>query len=251
MPFLNLPTVALHYETLGSARAPALLLLHGATETFRDGWQRQIDAFSRRYRVLGVDLRGHGRSINRVDRLDLREMADDLADLLDHLGLQHAHVCGFSGGASVALFFAQRHLARLRSLILVSNNFELDTVRTGPARFWDPERVQREEPVWWQAMAQLHEVDTARLLRWWHAEDLLRPDFQEAELRQIAVPALVVGGDRDPLVPLTQSIRLFSALPQAQLAIFPGTGHGIPRRRAAQFNQVVLNFLRHTGADAG
>ena len=249
MPILSLPTVSLYYERLGPAGAPPMLLLHGATETFHDGWAKQLDTFRQRYHVIGVDLRGHGRSINRVDRLDLRDMADDMAALLDHLRLPTAHVCGFSGGGSVALYLAQRHLPRLRTLVLVSSNFELDRVRTGPTQFWNPARVRREEPVWWQAMERLHETDTAQLLRWWHQEDLLRPNFTQADLQQITVATLLIAGDRDPIIPLAQTMRFYHGLPHAQLAVLPGAGHGIPRRRPAQFNRLVLNFLHHAHAD--
>lgn len=243
MPYLFLPSVHLYYELHGPQPAQPLLLLHGAAATFHSGWRWQVASFSQHYRVIGVDLPGHGQSINQTAGLDLRQMADDMERLIVYLGYEQAHVCGFSGGASVALFLASRHPQRLRSLILVSNNWARDEVRTGSAQFWDTQRIAREQPHWWQSLQELHTHPPDQLLQWWEAEDRLRPDFDPAILAQITLPTLVVGGDRDAIIPLEQTISLYHHLPHAQLAILPGIGHGIPQQRAAFFNTLVLDFL--------
>lgn len=244
MPFLTLPTVQLHYELHGQKGNPALLLLHGATQTFQTGWQKQITPFSQHYHLIGVDLRGHGQSNNPLNCLDLRQMADDTANLLDHLGYATVHLCGHSGGASTALFMAVRHSTRLRSLILVSNNYQADQARR-QADFWNVERIALQEPHWWRQLSQVHtQVKATDLLRWWQEEDLIRPNFMPQELAQIKIPALVVAGDRDGIVPLEQSVELFFHLSNAQLCVVAGTPHNIPHRRPELFNAVVLQFLQ-------
>ena len=244
MPVASLSTVALYYELNGPTDAPPLLLIHGAMETFRHGWRKQIPVLSQDYRLIGPDLRGHGQSNNPANRLDLRQMADDLAELLTHVGYAAAHVCGFSGGSSTALFLAYRHPARLRSLTLVSNNFELDQIRTGAGQFWNPDRIRREEPQWWARTEKLHPMSRmVDLLRWWAEEDKVRPNFSPAEIATIDLPTLVVGGDRDPIVPLEQSVSLFEHLPNSRLCILPGVGHGLTSRRPELFNQILLDFL--------
>jgi len=242
MPIAHLSSVDLYYELHGPPDAPPLVLLHGATETFRSGWRKQIEPFSQGFRLLGVDLRGHGRSSNPADALDLRQMADDIHELLQELGYARAHVCGHSGGASTALFFALRHPDALDRLVLVSNNFELDQVRTGPSNFWDPARIQREQPGWWAEMARLH-PDPVRLLGWWAQEDRQRPNFRPQDLAAIQAPTLLVNGDRDEIIPLEQTLGMYRALPNAQLAILPGVGHGVPSRRPTWFNLLALDFL--------
>ncbi len=245
MPIAELSQVSLYYELYGAEDAPPLVLLHGATETFRTGWYKQIEAFSAQYRIVGPDLRGHGRSSNPANKLDLRQMADDIRELLHYLGYEKAHVCGFSGGASVALFLAVRHLSCLESLILVSNNFELDKVRTGNAQFWNIERILRDHPKWWESLTKMHQVSPGQLLKWWEEEDVKRPNFKPADLTHITVPTLVMGGDRDPIIPLEQTIKLYHALPNAYLSILPGMGHGAPRYRPHLFNRIVLDFLEY------
>ncbi len=242
MPIAHLSSVDIHFELLGPEDAPPLLLLHGATATFRSGWRHQIPVFGNTFRIIGPDLRGHGKSTNPADKLDLRQMADDMAELLTHLGYEQAFVCGHSGGASTALFMAVRHPRRIRALILVSNNFEADRVRTGQLDFWNPERIQREMPQWWAQLQRLH-PDPIRLLRWWKEEDPIRPDFSPEELAPVTMPTLLINGDRDEIIPLEQTIKLYHILPDAQLAVIPGTGHRVHARRPGLFNKLVLDFL--------
>lgn len=241
MPFAQLSSARLYYETHGSPNAPALVLLHGACETFQAGWNKQIAAFSQNYWVIGLDMRGHGQSDNPAGRLDFEQMADDVWELLRHLGRHHAHVAGFSGGGTVALWFGLRHTAALLSLIAVSNNMQRDDARIA-AGFWNPERQRREEPMWWKTMEKIHTRNPAELLGWWEAEDTRRAGFGAADLAVIRAPALVVGGDRDPLIPLDQTFLLYRSLPNAQLAILPGVGHAAPRKPHL-FNAIALDFL--------
>ena len=244
MPVATLPNVDIYYELYGPADAPPLVLLHGATETFRHGWQEQVGDFSKHYRLIGPDLRGHGRSTNPAGRLDLREMADDVGALIDNLGYEKVHLMGFSGGASAALFFAVRHIDRLWSLALVSNNMDLEGTRI-QHDFWHLERFRSQEPEWWATMSEIHDLPLEDLLQWWADESEVRPDFKPEDLDHISVPTLVLGGDRDPIIPLSQTLKLFEALPDAYLGILPGMGHGAPRRRPLAFNRIVLDFLRY------
>lgn len=249
MPIARLPSVDLHHEDLGPRDAAPLLLLHGATETFRVSWKRLIEPLAARYRVIGVDLRGHGQSTNPAGALDLRQMADDVAALLDVLGIDRAHVCGFSGGGSTALFFGLRHVDRARSLVLISNNFERDEARRG-RNFWSPNAIRARDALWLKGMAAWHNVPAETLLGWWAAEDQLRPNFTPDELGALQLPVLVIGGDRDPIVPLEQSVRLYRALPQGRLAVLPGVGHGAPHRAPALLAQLLGAFIDDVEAAA-
>lgn len=245
MPIARLSTVNLFFERIGDHSLPLLILLHGATDTFRSGWKKQIEVFSHHFHVLGVDLRGHGHSDNPLNRLDLREMADDIAELIRYnaMDTQKVNVCGFSGGASTALFFAHRHVHLINKVVLVSNNLERDKSRLTTG-FWNVERMKLEQPGWWQHMLKSHKhTDPATLMKWWEDEDAHRPNFSHNELSHVSVPTLVVGGDRDPIIPLDQTIKLFRALPNSQLAVFPNIAHGVPTQASEIFNKMVIKFL--------
>ena len=245
MPVVALPTVNLYYQLQGRPDRPSLLLLHGALATFETSWRQLIGEWTKQYHLIGVDLRGHGRSNNPLDRLDLRQMADDIANLLDDLGLSAVHLCGFSGGAATALFFAQRHPQRLKSLILISTNYQKDQARAAQD-FWNIERIKREQPRRWQRLTEMHDVDVARLFRWWVEEDSRRPNFAAHELNKIQIPTLVIGGDRDRIIPLDQTLGLYHHLPQAQLAVLPNVGHDILDQQPTLLDGLVSRFLAET-----
>ena len=98
-----------------------LVLLHGNGE---DGtyFEHQIEYFSRRYRVIAVDTRGHGRSPKGDKPFCLDTFAEDLNSFFNYSGLEAAHVLGFSDGGNIALIFALRHQEKLKSLILNGAN---------------------------------------------------------------------------------------------------------------------------------
>lgn len=243
MPFLTLPTATLYYEQHGAPHHPPLLLLHGAAQTFHTAWSRQIPVFAGSYHVIGVDLRGHGRSENQLDCLDLRQMATDAAALLTHLHINAAHVCGHSGGASVALYLAVQQPHLLRSLVLINSNYTAAVGRAARLSMWDAAALAQADPVQWQRLAQIHQTDPARLLAWWRAEDAVRPDFDADVLHRIHLPALLIAGDRDPMIPLEHTLRFYHALPDARLAILPAAGHHLPQHHSADLNRLVLTFL--------
>jgi pimeloyl-ACP methyl ester carboxylesterase len=178
------------WEEGGAREGPPLLLLHNACSTFRATWGRVAEPLAARFYLIGPDLRGHGESANPTGRLDLREMADDMAWLLDRLGIPSVHLMAFSGGASTALYLVTRHPARVRSMVLIGSHYTVRNLRTRGDGFWDPERIRREQPAWWAAMVRWHgsEERVRALLRGWQEEDRWRPDFRPEDLQAIRVP---------------------------------------------------------------
>ena len=242
MPIVRPRGFDFNYTELGSPDSRPIVLLHGATETFDSGWRNVAPRLRDRFRVIGPDLRGHGKSDNPEDRLDLRSMADDVAALLDVLQLESAHICGFSGGASTGLFFGLRHPTRTRTLTLISNNARRDEARSNSA-FWSPERLAGDDPLWLEAMNRSHSVPPQRILGWWAEEDRFRPDFTAEELSTIEAPTLIVAGDRDPIIPLEQSVFLYSSLRDARFCVVPGVGHGATHRAAPLIERVIMQFV--------
>ncbi|MCS6965127.1 MAG: alpha/beta hydrolase [Thermoflexus sp.] len=233
----------------GDPERPPLLLLHNACSTFRATWGRALGPLATRFHVIGPDLRGHGGSTNPEGRLDLREMADDLATLMDRIGVPDAHVMAFSGGASTALYLATRHPRRVRSMVLIGSHYTVRNLRTRGDAFWDPERIRREEPAWWAAMVRWHgsEERVEALLRGWREEDHHRPDFTPEDLQAIAVPTLLLIGENDPITPVEQTVEMARWLPRARLVVFPGAGHDVLRERPEEFFKAVRSFWEEIG----
>lgn len=107
-------------EVPGPVGAPTIVLLHGWTATADLNWFRTFDAFGRRYRVLAMDLRGHGRGIRPRAYFRLEHCADDVIALADAFGIEQVIPVGYSMGGAVAQLVAQRHQTRVAGLVLCS-----------------------------------------------------------------------------------------------------------------------------------
>ena len=117
-----------HVEDDGDRSAKPLLLLHGFTGSTRS-WDGVAAHLSTRYRVIRVDLPGHGQTElpSSVARCSMTSVADDLAALLERMNASPAHVLGYSMGGRLALFLALAHPARVRNLIIESGSPGLAT----------------------------------------------------------------------------------------------------------------------------
>src|SRR5881409_4334175 len=109
----------LYHEIHGAGRP--LILLHGGLGS-GEMFGPILPALSERHQVITVDLQGHGRTAD-IDRpIDIRLMADDIAALIDHLGLDKPDVVGYSLGGGVALHTAAKYPDKVRRLVLISAN---------------------------------------------------------------------------------------------------------------------------------
>lgn len=131
MPVLDSHGATIYYETHGQGRA--LVLIH-AISAGADMWAAQIERFSQNHRVIVFDARGVGRSgpIRGWRRVRDR-LADDIAQLLDHLGEARAAICGVSFGGVIAQHFAVRHAERVEQLVIVDSYSDSRPTSAGKA----------------------------------------------------------------------------------------------------------------------
>ncbi|GCE17190.1 alpha/beta fold hydrolase [Dictyobacter kobayashii] len=113
--------INLYYEIHGTGEP--LIMLHGGFGTF-DMFAALSPALMRDHQVIGVDLYGHGRTAITDRAIDFEQMGDDIASLIQHLGLEKADVLGYSLGGAVALQTAIRHPERVNKLVLISAPFK-------------------------------------------------------------------------------------------------------------------------------
>ncbi len=107
----------IYHEVRGPATGPPLVLLHGLGGS-SDTFSNILPALSQTFRVIAYDHRGHGRSVQRGQDYSLDVMAGDLGSLLDHLGIESAHLLGTSFGARTGMHFAHLNPGRVRSLLV-------------------------------------------------------------------------------------------------------------------------------------
>ena len=205
--------IQLAYQIRGTGRP--LIMLHGGFGSF-DTFGPTRSSLAAGRQVIGVDLQSHGRT-PAVDRpMRFETMADDIAALIDYLGLERADVMGFSMGGGVALRTAIQHPASVRRLVLVSTPFR----RTG----WHPEMVagfDQMGPEFADFMKQTPLYENYRNVAP-RAEDwpvlveqlttMLKLDYDwTAEARALSMPVLIVAGDADGLAP-RHAVEFFELL---------------------------------------
>ncbi|MBX5492588.1 MAG: alpha/beta hydrolase [Chloroflexi bacterium] len=247
MPYVHVADLRIHYQEAGQG-AP-LVLLHGSTGVIARHWLPQLAGLSPYYRVIALDLRGHGRTNNPAGALDFRQMADDVAGFGAALGLARYHICGFSLGAVLGLYLALAHPDRVASLILVGACYEVAGSTLARGDTFVPEKIEREDPEWAAALKANHA--TVYGPEYWRTlcEQLSvawtrQPDLRRDDPRRIHCPTLVARGDRDEVMALEQSLDLWREIPGAELFLAPGAPHMFHTERASLFNLVALDFLR-------
>ncbi len=217
----------LYFETSGAGEP--LILLHGNGED-RTDFEGQIPYLAERFAVYAVDTRGHGKSPAGTKPFTLSQFADDLKDFMDAQGIGRAHLLGFSDGANIAMLFALRYPERLLSLVLNSGNLYPEGLAQD---ILDEMRIDYEAAKNGRTEEERHEAALLELM-------LFEPQIRPEELSKIAVPTLVIAGDRDMIRP--EHTRLIAnSIPGAKLRILPGT-HGLLLESPDAFNRAVGAF---------
>jgi pimeloyl-ACP methyl ester carboxylesterase len=270
--------VQIAYQDLGHPDDPPLVLVPGLG-TQMIYWDEPLCQMliDRGFRVIRMENRDSGAStvlehlgfpdrttlflgLRRGLRYGLEDMADDLAALLDHLGIERAHLAGFSMGGMIVQTFAIRHPDRLASLcsIMAGTGNRIDALpapRQGYALLRprpldlegfvghvemlartlgsttlppDPERVRRLSTLAWHR--GIHPEGTARQL---HAVGTQRE--RTGALAAVSVPALVIHGAADRLVLPRGGRRTAAAIPKARLRVYEGMAHDLPEQLWPQF----------------
>jgi pimeloyl-ACP methyl ester carboxylesterase len=242
------------YEVVGEG--PPLILLHGASSGGRLDFGHQLARFRREFTCYLPDARGHGGTRwDAADGYAYDWLVDDALAFADALGLGAFHLAGFSMGGATALGIATRHPERVLTLVVMGITPEREPRTSVARRLFDPDRIKRTEPDWAAVLDARHdpvqgEGGWERLLpviaAAMSAQDLLGP----AELRRVDAPALVIAGDRDPLVPVGHAWGLKRQLPDARLLIVPDCPHEVTARKPGLVNEALAGFYRSTQARA-
>ncbi|MCD2491478.1 alpha/beta hydrolase [Lacrimispora sp. NSJ-141] len=221
----------LHYTEKGEGMP--LVLLHGNGE---DGsyFVRQIEFFSREYRVIAVDTRGHGQSPRGAAPFTLEQFAEDLRQFLDEMGLSRILLLGFSDGANIAMIFALKYPEYLEKMVLNGGNLRPSGVRAG---------AQLPIVLGYAMVAALSLLD--KKLR--RKKELLglmvtEPHISKEELLKLCVPTLVIAGTKD-MIKASHTREIHESIPDSCLCFLKGS-HFIACEQPEEFNQTVYKFLK-------
>ena len=223
--------IQLHYIEQGQGQP--LILLHGNGEDTAY-FEHQIPCFSKNYRVIAIDTRGHGKSPRGEKPFTIKQFAEDLHDYMDAKGIAKANILGFSDGGNITLTFALRYPERIEKLILNGANLFPNGVK--PLYQWPIEIGYR--------IARLFSKRSDKAKQ--NAEMLglmvNEPHINPSQLAQLTMPVLVVAGTRD-MIKESHTKLIYKSLPNAQLVILKGD-HFVANKNAEAFNKEVIEFLK-------
>jgi pimeloyl-ACP methyl ester carboxylesterase len=270
---VSLPNgVSLAYIDMGPRDAPVLVLVHGYTDSARD-WASLAPGLARNFRLIIVDLRGHGASSKPECCYTRFDFADDIRLLVDklHIGPVEA-VVGHSLGSLVAQTFAELWPAATRRLVLVSSTGTSFGPQTACASGGATPIVQS----WLAGLAQLRDPidpDSAFMREWWQESIAINPEFFSSRQRHdaAAIPAQVwrdiadqalVAGDLRPMLPRIQAPTLLiwggrdtvmsaagrealrTGIPRSEVRIFPELGHDLIWQDPGALAAAITEFLK-------
>jgi pimeloyl-ACP methyl ester carboxylesterase len=253
MPKLNRDGVEIYYEVHGEG--PALLLTHGFSSTSQM-WAGQVEPFSKHFKLITWDMRGHGQSDYPADPAAYSEAAtvDDMAALLDAAGARSAVIGGLSLGGYMSLAFHRAHPERTRALLIIDTGpgYKSDEARAA----WNANALKTADRFDARGLGEVAQQSAERrLVRHRDATGLAHAargmltqwDSRVIEsLPGIAVPSLVVvGADDAPF--LNASSYMAAKIPGAKLVTIPAAGHAANIDQPDAFNAAVLGFLEETG----
>ena len=224
--------IQLHYIEQGSGIP--LILLHGNGED-NSYFVHQIDYFSRVYRIIAFDTRGHGQSPRGNKPFTIQQFAEDLHDFMVEKGINKAILLGFSDGGNIALTFALKYPERVEKLILNGANLFPSGVK--PIYQWPIEIGYRIAKTF--AKKDEKAKKNTEMLGLMVNE----PQIQPSELARLTMPVLVIAGTKD-MIKESHTKLIYNNLPNAKLEIIKGD-HFVANKNHEAFNAAVLSFL-HT-----
>jgi pimeloyl-ACP methyl ester carboxylesterase len=253
MPTLEIRGTRLNYLEAGSGKP--IICFH-ATPASAEFYRPQLERFSRDYRVIAVDLRGHGDSEKPPGAYRIGEFLEDYIELFGKLELEDFVLVGCSVGGIVAQLYALEHGANLRGLVLIGSPCS----RRGRDVTGFKKAVKERG---WESVAaglvdkQLHRDTPPGIKRWALAEYLKTPlHVREAEeeallaevhhterVQEIAVPTLLVAGESEEREIFEQMELMSQRIPDAEWHVIKGAAHMPNFEKPAEFDAIMARFL--------
>ncbi len=257
MPIAKLPDVALHYEWSGPEHAPVLLFSNSLGTTLKM-WDGQIAAFSKRFRVLRYDTRGHGQSAVTAGPYTIQQLSGDVLHLLDELHLQQVYFCGLSMGGTTGQFLGVHSPSRFHKLVLCSTAAKIGTLENWNARIATVQQNGMKAVAgavidrWFTApFRSSHATEIATMQAMLESANpagyaancaAVRDADLTQSLSAIKVPTLIISGTHDSATTPADGHSLANQIAGARFLELPAA-HICNIEAQDDFNREVLSFL--------
>ncbi len=257
--YIELEYIKIAYDEMGEGEP--LILLHGLGGDIRE-WLLQTPYFSKFYKVIAVDLPGHGSSTLPDKIYNLQDHAKVVLDSVDKLGLEKINLLGSSMGGMISVEFAVNYSDRLDKLVLVSTAARLvessrDVImqwinsyrELGFDAYFQKEietifhpKFIKENP--W-VIPLLKDLWKGRSLDTivWAVQGLTNWDKLN-DLNRITCPTLIIHGEDDRIIPVEEAFKMHENIKNSKIHIFKETGHAVIAEKADEFNEMVIKFLQ-------
>lgn len=223
-------------------------------------WAQQRKALARNFRCVLHDFRGQLRSPFQGP-IDMSVHVTDLAELMDRLHIDAAHLVGTSYGGEVGMMFAGAHPERVRSLSVIASTARADESIRQPVRRWADAARSQPHLLWEIALPYNYSpefiaynpvfVEAARQRfaslppEWYSSLAELCVAFErlDVDLSNIKCPTLVVAAENDRLKPLPYSRQIAEDVTNARLVVISDSGHAVVIEKPTEVNDALLTFL--------
>ena len=265
---INTDGISINYEIAGEG--DCLILIHGFSDNLTM-WYNQVPEFSKRYRVLTLDVRGHGETEAPEGEFSITLFAKDLRELLSALHIERACVLGYSMGGRIALQFALDYPEMVSGLVFANSGIAGVDYQVDEEQM--KEMMERR-----QQMIEMFKTADIELIADTMAERSMSPGMRDTDpalfqkykeikmknspkyytpimqammtaaadppdLSRLKCPVLIIAGERDGFMPLDLAEYMKKTIRRANLKVFP-TGHASALETPKEFNQAVLDFMR-------
>jgi pimeloyl-ACP methyl ester carboxylesterase len=220
----------INFTVYGTEAQPkTLLLLPGLLGSMNSQWRGFIRPLSPNFRIVMLDLRGHGRSQNNAPTLTLDQFLQDIKGLLDFLQIESFHIAGYDFGGYLGLMLALSQSRRVETLLMLATKFYWTEKSAAKMRAQlEPETISKQAPAYADQLVQEHGARQWRVLVR-QAGDIIihlaENGLTDRMAAQVQCPVLVCVGDRDKLISLEECQRISKAIPNSGLLVLPGVSH--------------------------
>jgi pimeloyl-ACP methyl ester carboxylesterase len=239
--FADINGLRLYYEIHGRGRP--VVLLHGGVLTIEFMFGSMLPALAARCQVIAIELQGHGRTVDTGRPMSIDQLADDVAALLAHLGIEETDVFGFSLGGLVGWSLVMRHPKVVRRLVVASADYR--SREATPGEVSGPMPTDAD----FQGMRDAYEAVAPDPSQFDTLQETVGTmvtktyvGWTPADLRAVQTPTLVLVGDND-FVRVSDAVEAAELLAHGQLAVLPGTTHMDMTRSPERVLAMVVPFL--------
>lgn len=255
MPKVQVNDIEVNYEVRGEGEP--IIFIHGSGASWKM-WKPQIEQFSKKYKMIMIDMRGHGKSSKYFpdNTYSIKVISQDLKHFLDTLGIEKTHIIGLSQGSVVAQLFAIENSGYVNKLVLSNGYSEIPTrmskwvLRLSNAIFkLIPYKtiinlmlkVYKDDEYTKEVLRDSFSIDKEMLLK------IKTSEFptHTQELHNITCPTLVMGGDMKIMgVDERKASKIiFEHIPNAKLALFKNAFDPLSTMRHSIFNEMILDYF--------